>query len=205
MPSFSLNSAVDHLLKNEFDLLRKNGQRHALMEKYDIDLLPFVHEKLPEWRGDINRFSGATYLHTPTNFIIDGLIDDVWVDKKGMLYMVDYKSTSTEKEISLEDEYKEGYKRQMEIYQWIFRKKGFEVSDTGYFVYVNGLKGDRIFDGKLEFDLFLIPYDGNDSWVEPTILKIKEALDKDNLPAQAEDCEYCEYRALMSKEENDAS
>ena len=40
MPGFALNSAVDTLLKNEFDLLRKNGQRHELMIKYGIDAIP---------------------------------------------------------------------------------------------------------------------------------------------------------------------
>jgi len=36
LPGWPLNDAVDHLLKNEFDLLRKNGQKHSLMEKYKI-------------------------------------------------------------------------------------------------------------------------------------------------------------------------
>lgn len=203
MPGFSLNSAVDHLLKNEFDLLRENGQKHALMEKYNVDAIPFKHKDLPEWRGEVNRFSGAKCLHKKTNFIIDGLVDDVWVNKDDELIIVDYKSTSTEKEISLDDEYKQGFKRQMEVYQWIFRELGFKVSDTGYFVYANGLKGDRIFDGKLDFDLMLIPYDGNDNWVEPTILAIKETLDSDKLPKPAEDCEHCAYRALIRDEETD--
>lgn len=197
MPGWALNSAVDHLLKNEFDLLREKGQKHALMEKYGLDAIPFKHKDLPEWRGDISRFSGAKYLHKKTNLMIDGLVDDIWVNKDKELLIVDYKSTSTEKEISLDDEYKEGFKRQMEIYQWLFRQLGFKVSDTGYFVYANGLKGERTFDGKLDFDLILIPYDGNDNWVEPTILAIKETLDNDKLPEPAEDCEYCAYRDLI--------
>jgi hypothetical protein len=44
---------------------------------------------------------------------------------------VDYKSTSTAKEISLDDRWKQAYKRQMEIYQWLFRQNGFTVSNTG--------------------------------------------------------------------------
>ena len=35
-------------------------------------------------------------------------------------------------------DYKAGYRRQMEMYQWILRRKGFSVSDTGYFLYVDG-------------------------------------------------------------------
>jgi hypothetical protein len=43
MPGWPLNSAVDKLLKNEFDLLRENGQKHELMHKYNIDAIPFKH------------------------------------------------------------------------------------------------------------------------------------------------------------------
>ncbi|MEJ2441526.1 MAG: hypothetical protein P8Y06_01235 [Patescibacteria group bacterium] len=37
LPGFTLNLAVDELLKKEFDLLRKKGQAHELMKKYKID------------------------------------------------------------------------------------------------------------------------------------------------------------------------
>ena len=37
-----------------------------------------------------------------------------------------------------EPDYKASYRRQMDMYQWIARKKGFQVSNTGYFVYVDG-------------------------------------------------------------------
>jgi hypothetical protein len=30
------------------------------------------------------------------------------------------------------------YKRQVEIYQWLFKKNGFDVEDIAYFVYCNG-------------------------------------------------------------------
>lgn len=79
------------------------------------------------------------YLHEPTNLLITGAIDDIWVDPKGRLLVVDYKSTSTTKEIDINDgtPWKDAYKRQMEIYQWLLEMNGFKVSDTGYWVYVN--------------------------------------------------------------------
>jgi hypothetical protein len=81
----------------------------------------------------------------------------------------------------------------MEVYQWLFRQNGFEVSDTGYFVYVNGKKDAKAFDGKLEFDVTLIPHKGDDSWVEGKLLEIKETLDSKVIPASSETCEYCAY------------
>ena len=54
-----------------------------------------------------------------TNLNICGIIDDVWENTKTKeLHVVDYKSTSVNGEVSLDGEYKEGYKRQIEVYQW---------------------------------------------------------------------------------------
>jgi len=47
---FNLNSAVDHLLKKEFDIHRARGSRHPLMEKYGVDAVPFQHNDLAQWR-----------------------------------------------------------------------------------------------------------------------------------------------------------
>jgi len=202
MPGWPLNSAVDQLLKNEFDLLRKNGEAHELMKKYNIDAIPFTHPDLPIWRDDIYKYTGACVLHKETNLEICGIIDDVWINKKKELLIVDYKSTSTSKEISLEDEYKQSYKKQMEIYQWIFRKMGFKVADVGYFVFANAGKNRPKFDGRLEFELMIIPHKGTDDWIEPTIFEIKKCLDSNQVPDSSENCEYCRYRKLINKQIN---
>ncbi len=185
---------VDKLLKNEFDLLRKDRQRHALMKKYQIDAVPFQHQDLPIWRDDVRKFVGASTVHQPTNLQICGIIDDLWVNPKEELIIVDYKATSTERTITLDDQWKAGYKRQMEIYQWIFRQNGFKVANTGYFVFANASKNRAKFDGKLEFELSIVPYRGNPDWVESIIRKIKTVLDSDTIPQPGRDCKYCAYR-----------
>lgn len=194
IPAFTLNNAVDQLLKKEFDLLRKNGESHELMKKYHIDAIPFKHTDLPLWRGEVRRFEGAIAYDEKSNFKVNGMIDDVWIDNKGFLLIVDYKATSTTREISLDDRFKQGYKKQMEVYQWIFRKMGFKVSDTGYFVFANAQKTPPKFDGKLEFELSIIPHRGDDSWVSPTLVAMRECLFENKIPKNAPDCEYCNYR-----------
>lgn len=196
LPGFSLNSAVDILLKKEFDLLRKVRQPHELMKKYRLHAIPFQHPDLEVWR---NPFRGKEYRHEGTNFIITGAVDDIWTGPHEELFIVDYKSTSTEKAISLEDQYKQMYKKQLEVYQWIFRRSGFSVSNLGYFVFANAGKNRPSFDGKLEFELSIIPYRGDDSWVEPTIYAIKECLDSEKLPAPSRTCEYCSWREAIEQ------
>lgn len=188
---FNLNSAVDTLLKKEFDIHRKQKTPHPLMESYGIDAVPFQDERMEAWRDSLRR--GVEFFHQPTNFVVAGGVDDVWQSKNGELIVVDYKATSKSSEINLDAEWQEGYKRQMEVYQWLFRQNNFEVSDTGYFVYANGRRDKEAFDGKLEFDVKLIPYTGSDEWVEKTLMDIKKCLDNDEIPKPSPNCEYCKY------------
>ncbi|MFA6519401.1 MAG: PD-(D/E)XK nuclease family protein [Candidatus Paceibacterota bacterium] len=191
---FNLNSAVDALLKKEFDIHRVGKTAHPLMETYGIDAIPFEHADLDVWREN---FKGIEITHEPTGFRISGAIDDVWVKPDGELVIVDYKSTSKEQRIeALDEEWHDGYKRQMETYQWLFRQSGFKVSNTGYFVYANADKDKKAFDGVLTFELTLIPYEGNDSWVEYTLRDIKTCLDSDAIPDAYPDCDYCRYRTV---------
>jgi len=192
---FSLNSAVDKLLKKEFDIHRKNGTAHPLMKHYGVDAIPFDHEKLEEWQDSMRR--GITFQIDHTNVVITGGIDDLWINPKKELIIVDYKATSKDAEVTLDAEWQIGYKRQMEIYQWLFRKNGFTVSPTGYFVYCNGNTDKEAFDGKLEFDIKIIPYEGDDSWVEGVVFNAIECLKSDKLPDSGGDCDFCKYREAV--------
>jgi len=192
---FALNSAVDKLLKKEFDFYRGKQISHPLMEANGIKAIPFKHEKLDYWRDALR--GGIEYLHTPTNLLLSGGIDDIWVSPDGQLFIVDYKSTSKEGEVSLDADWQVSYKRQMEIYQWLFRKNGFNVSSTGYFVYCNGLTDKDKFDARLDFDIKIIPYEGNDSWLEQTVLIMHKCLMGQSIPEHSAGCDYCVYHKAL--------
>ena len=195
---FTLNSAVDHLLKKEFDIHRAAKSQHPLMKEYKLDAVPFDHPKVEEWRDALKR--GISYLHKSTNLFVRGGIDDIWVNPKGEVIIVDYKATAKTGEITLDDEWKDGYKRQMEVYQWLFRRNDFKVFPVGYFVYVNGQTDRKAFDGKLEFKVTLLPYKGDDSWIEKVLPKIKACLVDGRVPSPNKDCEYCAYTKLIEIE-----
>jgi len=194
---FSLNSAVDTLLKQEFDIYRANGTKHPLIEKYGIDALPIAHKDLDKWR---HNFTGVQYLHKPTNLLIFGAIDDLWQNSAGEYIVVDYKATAKTEEITeLDKDWHIGYKRQMEIYQWLLRQNGYKVSNTGYFVYCNGIADAKAFDQKLEFRVNLIPYAGDASWVEETIINIHKCLNTNQIPEANPECDYCNYVDSLKK------
>lgn len=197
-PPFNINKAIDELFKKEFDVYRVKGEPHPLMKDNQIKAVPFKHKDLDKWREN---FVGVTHLHLPTNLHVFGAVDDVWVDDDGKLIVVDYKATAKDKpvkQLGAEGTWQDMYRRQMETYQWLLRANGFEVSDTGYFVYATGTSDRDGFNNVVEFETYVIPHTGSDSWVEDTILRMKKVMDSDKMPeigtaAMGGPCEYCEY------------
>lgn len=193
-PPFNINKAIDELFKKEFDGYRAKGEPHPLMVEYKVNAVPFTHEKLDEWR---ETFVGVQHLHEPTNLQVFGAVDDVWVDEAGNLIVVDYKATAKDKEVSIASDWQISYKRQMEVYQWLLRQNGFNVHKTGYFVYTNGRMDLDGFYDRVEFKTKIIPYDGDDAWVEPTLTKMKKCMEGD-MPGMGSSimggpCEFCSY------------
>ena len=137
--SFSLNLAVDELLKKEFDTYRTEQKSHPLCMENNINVIPFKHANLESWRKSLHE--GVQYVMPNTNFLIQGGIDDVWINPETEeLIIVDYKATSKKGDVDLNADWQICYKRQAEIYQWLFRKNGFKVSSVAYFVYCNAKK-----------------------------------------------------------------
>ncbi len=191
IPAFLINTAVDTQLKNEFDAYRRDGKAHPFQEEFKINAIPAPHALLNQWREN---FEGVTYYHEETGLTISGAIDDLWINPEaGEYIVVDYKATAKDApktELTVGG-FDDAYRKQMEIYQWLLRRNGLKVSDTGYFVYCTGRANEQTFDKKIEFDVHLIPYIGNDSWVEGVILEIKKCLDSNSLPKSGPGCEYC--------------
>jgi len=193
---FNLNSAVDTLLKKELDTHRARGTQHPLAKAYGLDAIPLAHAQMDEWRDALR--NGVKCVHKETGLTVRGGVDDIWINKKGELIVIDYKATSKDGRIeSLDEEWHRSYKRQLEIYQWLLRQNGFKVSDTGYWFYANATKDRAAFDGRLDFELTLVPYTGSTDWVDGTLVSLKKCLDSEALPSAGEDCDYCRYRQAV--------
>jgi hypothetical protein len=196
-PAFTLNNAVDELLKREFDIHRAKGSIHPLLKQYKLDFVPLRDERMEGWRDALRR--GIGYLHAPSNLYVRGGVDDVWTNEKGELIVVDYKATSKKIAPAKDSDLYDGYKRQLEIYQWLFRQNGFTVHPAAYFVYVNGKSDAKAFDGKLEFDVALIAYEGSDAWIPDVLMNLKATLLSEDIPRVGDQCNYCRYRESAGK------
>ena len=202
IPGYNINEATDVLLKRDFDKYRGGPDTHPFLVKLGMEhLVPFEHENFEKWTQSMHFGAEGRMntIHEESNIKLGGGLDDVWLNKTtNEIHIVDYKSTSQKspnKEITLDDYWKAGYKRQMDMYVWVMRRKGFSVSSIGYFLYCDG---DRFSDydflhseeASMQFKMSLIPYEVDTSWIEPTLLEIKECLRTPIPPKHAANCEY---------------
>ena len=215
---FTLNSNTDVLLKRDQDQYRGERPSPIMISAGLEHLRPFAHPDLELWVDSMNFGKTDRHfntLHEETNIKFGGGLDDVFENiETGELHIVDYKSTSQDgsgkanpdplDESFLQPptdpkkrDFKAGYRRQAEMYQWILRRKGYKVSDTAYFLYVDALSRGR--NGMLidqdphtawmEFEAQIIPYEGNDSWVEGALFRAKELVQQEEPVPHADDCD----------------
>lgn len=189
-PTFSLNNAIDALWKKEFDAYRSQAKPHPTLLAHGINAIPFQHEQMDDWR---NNRRGVKFLHEATQFLVYGALDEICIKPDGELTIIDVKATSKATEINLDADWQFSYKRQMEVYQWLLRKNGFNVSSCGYFVYCNGKRDGNSTGTSLTFDVTIIPYEGKDSWIEPILQAIHNALNSEIIPDPKPECKFCCY------------
>ncbi len=190
-PPYTLNIAVDALLKSEFDRYREAQQPHPLFELAGLDAVPFAHPELDAWR---HNFTGVRWLDDETGWTLYGAIDDLWQDASGQLVVADYKATSRDATPTTTGLYP-SYQRQMDVYQFLVRRQGFEVSSRGWFVYANGNKHAAEFGDTLRFTTHMVPYDGDDDWVPETFRRAIATIAGPEVPPPGEDCVWCGYVA----------
>lgn len=207
MPGFNINEATDVLLKRHFDRYRSSQEVPPILVKKGFDnLVPFQHPNFDKWTQSLH-FGAEGRMHTiveDLNLKIGGGLDDVWRNTEtDELHIVDYKSTSQKtagRQIDMFDKYKGPYRRQMDLYVWVLRRMGFEVSNIGYFLYVDG---DRFTDSDfihgdlalMEFKISLIPYAVDVSWIYPTLNGIKNLLETSKRPKHSADCQQGHFLA----------
>ncbi|MAD29288.1 MAG: hypothetical protein CMP00_06435 [Woeseiaceae bacterium] len=197
IPSFTINSTTDILLKRDADAVRGKSAL-PIWKKAGLEhIIPFDHENLSNWTNSLHYGLNDSYfntVHKKTNIKFGGGLDDVFLNTQtDQIHIIDYKSQAQGtrspdkyevKPSSLNDPWKIGYKRQMDMYVWVARQKGLNVSNIGYFVYVDAQH--KHIEGMLvdpdpsiawmKFNASIIPYEADPSWVEPTLVEIKNFL-----------------------------
>jgi PD-(D/E)XK nuclease superfamily protein len=190
-PPFTLNNAVDALMKAEFDRYRAAGEPHPLFATVGLDVVPFRHPDLDRWRTN---FTGVRWKDEETGWTLCGAVDDLWQARSGEVIVADYKATARTEMPTARHLYP-SYRRQMDVYQFLVRRQGLEVSNRGWFVYTNGDGRAAEWGEKLCFSTALVPYEGSDEWVLDAFRRAVALVTQASSPPAAPECEYCAYVA----------
>jgi len=206
MPGWALNSATDELLKKEFDECREKQIPHRLFKDYGLEhVVPFKHEEMDAWRDSLQR--GLMHRFEDSNIILSGGVDDIWQDTNTQeLIVVDYKSQASSEKVETESYlagvYHQGYKIQMDFYNYLLQGMGFKTSAISYFLVVNADKTADGFYGNMKFSETLIPYKHDISWIRKKVIKMIELINLKTPPDGHASCENCAYIRQRSLSEN---
>ena len=197
MPGWTLNETTDHLLKKEFDECRQQQKPHRLFAAYGLDhIVPFDHPSMDDWRDSLHKGLMARY--KDSNIILSGGVDDIWFNTQTeTLIVVDYKSQANRNAVEtksyLASPYHEGYKVQMDFYNYLLDLMEFPIGDISYFLVVNANRAASGFHGVMKFEETIVPYQHNISWIDERVQNMIDCMNSDKLPECNTSCENCAY------------
>lgn len=188
---YALNSAVDALLKEEFDTYRAKNLPHPLLKENNIKAHLFGNQKLlNQWR---NNLAGIRYFDEALQATLFGAVDDVleFDDKK--IAPLDYKSTgSTAANIY------DRFQLQLDTYTFLMEKNGFQTPRKGYLAFYIVDKS-RGFVDRLPFRKEIMEVETNPSDIYEIFKDAVTILRQASPPPHSSDCQFKKWMDGASK------
>lgn len=179
---YALNTAVDKLLKEEFDNYRAKGKPHPLLVEHNILAKLFPNQDLlNQWRSNA---AGIRYFDPDLDAVLFGAVDDVLEFEDKKLAPLDYKSTGSNVPTIYDR-----FQIQMDTYTFLLEKNGFLTPRKGYlaFYIVDKESG---FDNRLPFKKELHEIETNPSDIPQLFKEAVELLRKKAPTSHSPDCDY---------------
>ncbi|PIV12745.1 MAG: hypothetical protein COS47_00955, partial [Candidatus Nealsonbacteria bacterium CG03_land_8_20_14_0_80_36_12] len=182
---YALNTAVDILLKQEFDKYRKKKELHPLLVANNIPAKLFPNQKLlDEWRSN---FKGLRYYDAELDATLFGAVDDILEFSDGRLAPLDYKSTGS-KVATIYDR----FQLQMDVYTFLLEKNGYKTVRKGCLAFYVVDKENGFID-RLPFKKEIHMINTDPSYVQGLFKEAVELLRKDGSPAHSQDCKFGQW------------
>ena len=188
---YILNTAVDSLLREEFDTYRSKNLVHPLIKDLSeksgkkIKAHLFSNQKLlNQWR---NNLAGIRYFDPELNATLIGALDDVLEFEDGEIAPLDYKTTEkTAAKIY------DRFQLQLDVYTFLMEKNGFATPRKGYlaFYIVDKSKG---FIDRLPFRKELIEIETNPSDIYEIFKDAVKCLQNQTPPPHSHDCKFAKW------------
>ncbi|CAD7768020.1 PD-(D/E)XK nuclease superfamily protein [Candidatus Methanoperedenaceae archaeon GB37] len=187
----SLPGGMDRILKRHFDKFMERGELPPEIREYGLGngyKLFSDKTKLEIWRSV---HKGIQYKDKTSGILIRGAVDNL-LEKGKKLIVLDYKTRG----YPLKEDTHEHYQTQMDIYNFLLRKNGYETENYAYLLFYYPTEitktGEVIFDTKL----IKIPTDARRG--EKVFKKAIEILEGP-IPKPSENCEFCKWGANTLK------
>ncbi len=178
----SLPSGMDKVLKGHFDKFMKNGELPPELQQLNGEVQLFDNEELLKvWRSN---FKGIQWTDKNGN-LIHGAIDNL-LQKKNKLIVLDYKTRG----FPLKEDTHEHYQDQMDIYNFLLRKNGYETEDYTYLLFYHPHKVEE--NGHVCFNTDLVKIKVNIKNAENIFNKAVKVLETE-IPIPSEECGFCKW------------
>lgn len=179
---YALNSAVDTLLKEEFDSFRERNEAHPLLIDNNIGAKLFSNQNLlNQWRSN---FAGVRYYDKELDATLFGAVDDVLQFPDGKVAVLDYKSTGS----SVANVY-DRFQLQLDVYTFLLEKNGYKTNRKGYLAFYIVDKNNGFVD-RLPFKKELHSIDTNPDDVYELFKEAVMVLKKETPPPHNPDCKF---------------
>lgn len=178
----SLPSGMDRVLKEHFDSFMEKGQLPPELKGLKEVKLFSDAKQLKEWR---NSLRGIQWYDENGN-LIHGAVDNL-LEKEGKLIVLDYKTRG----FPIKEDTHEHYQDQMDIYNFLLRKKGHKIEDYSYLLFYHPTK--VLETGEVVFHTDIVKIEVNVKNAEKIIKNALEVLGKD-MPEPSPECGYCGLR-----------
>lgn len=184
-PFPSLPSGMDRILKKHFDTFRDKRELPPELKKLEGKVKLFDNARLlDEWR---NNFKGIQWEDKNGN-ILRGAVDNI-LQKRKKLIILDYKTRG----FPLKEDTHKHYQDQMNVYNLLFRRNGYQTEDYSYllFYYPNKV----LKNGNIDFHVDVIEIKINVNAAEKLFKEALKTLGAPK-PKSHKDCKFCKWHLL---------
>ena len=181
----SLPGGMDRIIKRHFDKFMERGELPPEIREYGIDngyKLFSDKAKLEIWRSV---HKGIQYEDKASGIIIRGAVDNL-LEKGKKLIVLDFKTRG----YPLKEDTHEHYQTQMDIYNFLLRKNGYETEDYAYLLFY--YPKEILETGEVIFDTKLIKISTDAKRGEKIFKRAIEILEGP-MPKSSENCEFCKW------------
>jgi len=156
-------------------------KEYGLKNKYKL----FADKStLDIWRSNQK---GIQYKDKTSGILLRGAVDNI-LEKGKKLIILDYKTRG----YPLKEDTHEHYQTQMDIYNFLLRKNGYDTEDYTYLLFYYPKEVAKT--GEVIFDTKLIKMKTSAKRGEKIFKKAIKILEMEEPPEASVDCNFCKYR-----------